>query len=54
MEKGRSSPTWMDHQDTYRRNLGSVIGLDSSQSVWNALKEAYAQDSQEREFTLRQ
>ena len=34
--------------------LGLVIGLDSSQSVWNALKEAYAQDSQEREFTLRQ
>ena len=25
--------------------LGLVIGLDSSQSVWNALKEAYAQDS---------
>jgi len=34
--------------------LGLVIGLDSSQLVWNALKEAYAQDSQEREFTLRQ
>ncbi|KAG5241400.1 26S protease regulatory protein [Salix suchowensis] len=34
--------------------LGLVIGLDSSQSVWNALKEAYAQDSQEREFNLRQ
>nr|GMD54198.1 Retrovirus-related Pol polyprotein from transposon TNT 1-94 [Ipomoea batatas] len=34
--------------------LGLVIGLESSQSVWNALKEAYAQDSQEREFTLRQ
>ncbi|EEF27825.1 conserved hypothetical protein [Ricinus communis] len=34
--------------------LGLVIGLDSSQSVWNALKEAYAPDSQEREFTLRQ
>ena len=34
--------------------LGLIIGLESSQSVWNALKEAYAQDSQEREFTLRQ
>ena len=34
--------------------LGLVIGLESSQSVWNALKEAYAQDSQELEFTLRQ
>lgn len=34
--------------------LGLVIGLDTSHSVWNALKEAYAQDSQEREFTLRQ
>ena len=32
--------------------LGLVIGLESSQSVWNALKEAYAQDSQELEFTL--
>ena len=34
--------------------MGLVIDLDSSQSVWNALKEAYAQDSQEREFTPRQ
>lgn len=34
--------------------LGLVIGLDSSKSVWDALKEAYAQESQEREFTLRQ
>ena len=33
--------------------LGLVIGLESSHSVWHALKEAYAQDSQEREFTLR-
>ena len=32
--------------------LGLVIGLDSSQSVLNTLKEAYAQDSQEKEFTL--
>ena len=34
--------------------LGLVIGQDTSKAVWNALKEAYAQDSQEREFTLRQ
>lgn len=34
--------------------LGLVIGLDTSLAVWNSLKEAYAQDSQEREFTLRQ
>ena len=33
--------------------LGLVIGLDTTKSVWDALKEAYAQDSQEREFTLR-
>lgn len=33
--------------------LGLVIGLDTSLAVWNSLKEAYAQDSQEREFTLR-
>ncbi|GMI65563.1 hypothetical protein like AT5G48050 [Hibiscus trionum] len=37
-----------------KETLGLVIDLDSSQLVWNALKEAYAQDSQEREFTLRQ
>ena len=34
--------------------LGLVIGLDTTLTVWEALKEAYAQDSQEREFTLRQ
>ena len=34
--------------------VGLVIGLESSQLVWNALKEAYAQDSQEQDFTLRQ
>ncbi|KZV21532.1 hypothetical protein F511_14870 [Dorcoceras hygrometricum] len=34
--------------------LGLVIGLESSQTVWSALKEAYAQESQEREFNLRQ
>ncbi|KZV38965.1 hypothetical protein F511_40717, partial [Dorcoceras hygrometricum] len=34
--------------------LGLAIGQETSRSVWNALKEAHAQDSQEREFTLRQ
>lgn len=34
--------------------LGLVIGLDTTLAVWEALKDAYAQDSQEREFTLRQ
>ena len=34
--------------------LGLVIGIDTAIAVWEALKEAYAQDSQEREFTLRQ
>ena len=35
-------------------SLGLVIGLETVRDVWSALKEAYAQDSQEREFTLRQ
>ncbi|CAA0818509.1 Unknown protein [Striga hermonthica] len=34
--------------------LGLVIGVDTAFGVWEALKDAYAQDSQEREFTLRQ
>ena len=34
--------------------LGLVIGLETAHAVWEALKDAYAQDSQEREFTLRQ
>lgn len=34
--------------------LGLVIGLDTAHAVWEALKNAFAQDSQEREFTLRQ
>ncbi|KAJ1424079.1 gag-polypeptide of LTR copia-type [Sesbania bispinosa] len=34
--------------------LGLVVGLDTSPAVWDALKDAYAEDSQEREFTLRQ
>ena len=34
--------------------LGLIVGLDTSYADWEALKSAYAQDSQEREFTLRQ
>jgi hypothetical protein len=34
--------------------LSLVIGLDSSQEVWNALHTAFAHDSQEREFHLTQ
>ena len=30
------------------------MGLDTANDVWEALKSAYAEDSQEREFTLRQ
>jgi len=33
--------------------LRLVVGLDTAHAVWEALKNAYAQDSQEREFTLR-
>ena len=33
--------------------LGLVVGLDTANAVWEALKNAYAEDSQEREFTLR-
>ncbi|GAB2281572.1 hypothetical protein Dimus_039478 [Dionaea muscipula] len=35
-------------------SLGLVVGLDSASAVWQALQDEYAQDSQEREFTLRQ
>ena len=34
--------------------LGLVVGLDTIFAVWNALKNEYAEDSQEREFSLRQ
>ena len=33
--------------------LGLAVGLETAYSVWEALKNSYAQDSQEREFTLR-
>ncbi|KAF5471292.1 hypothetical protein F2P56_011735 [Juglans regia] len=33
--------------------LGLVIGMDSATKIWTALREAYAQSSQEREFQLR-
>ncbi|KAG5222789.1 Retrovirus-related polyprotein from transposon [Salix suchowensis] len=35
-------------------SLGLVVGLDTAHAVWDALKNAYAEDSLEREFTLRQ
>ena len=34
--------------------LGLVVGLETTHILWEALKNAYAEDSQEREFTLRQ
>ncbi|GKV46548.1 hypothetical protein SLEP1_g53521 [Rubroshorea leprosula] len=34
--------------------LGIVVGLTTSREVWDALEEAYAQDSQKREFNLTQ
>nr|KYP45056.1 Retrovirus-related Pol polyprotein from transposon TNT 1-94 [Cajanus cajan] len=34
--------------------LGLVVGIDTSRAVWSTLKDAYAKDSQEREFTIRQ
>ena len=34
--------------------LSLVVGLETTSAVWEALKNAYAKDSQEREFTLRQ
>ncbi|KAJ1430917.1 Peptidase S10, serine carboxypeptidase [Sesbania bispinosa] len=52
--KGRSSPPRMDNWNTFEEALGLVVGLDTSHAVWDALKDAYAEDSQEREFTLRQ
>jgi hypothetical protein len=34
--------------------LSFVVGLETTSAVWEALKNVYAKDSQEREFTLRQ
>ena len=34
--------------------LGLVVGLDIATVVWEALKNAYAEDSQEQELTLKQ
>ena len=34
--------------------LGFVVGLDTAHVVWTWLKDSYAEDSQEREFTLSQ
>lgn len=35
-----------------KETLGLVIGIDTTQAVWNALKEEFAQESKEHEFTL--
>ena len=34
--------------------LGLVVGLDTAHPIWTTLKYLYAEDSQERGFTLRQ
>ena len=34
--------------------LSLVVGLETTSAVWEELKNSYAKDSQEREFTLRQ
>lgn len=34
--------------------LGLVVDINTAHAVWVALKEAYAEDSQEREFTISQ
>ncbi|KAL6316595.1 hypothetical protein AAG906_018850 [Vitis piasezkii] len=36
------------------QTLGLVVGLDIANVVWEALKNAYAEDSQEQELTLKQ
>ncbi|RVW21116.1 Retrovirus-related Pol polyprotein from transposon RE1 [Vitis vinifera] len=38
----------------YEETLGLVVGLDTTNVVWEALENAYTKNSQEREFTLRQ
>ncbi|RVW22077.1 Retrovirus-related Pol polyprotein from transposon RE1 [Vitis vinifera] len=34
--------------------LGLAVGLNTTNTIWEALKKAYVEDSQEREFTLRE
>ncbi|KAF2300900.1 hypothetical protein GH714_018107 [Hevea brasiliensis] len=46
--------SWWIYGTLSEESLGLVIGLETVHTVWSALKDAYAQDSQEREFTLRQ
>uniref|UniRef100_A0A0R0JXS9 Retrotransposon Copia-like N-terminal domain-containing protein n=1 Tax=Glycine max TaxID=3847 RepID=A0A0R0JXS9_SOYBN len=38
----------------FEEALGLVVGLDTAHVVWTTLKDSYAEDSQEPEFTLRQ
>ncbi|GLU20542.1 hypothetical protein SLE2022_367350 [Rubroshorea leprosula] len=47
-----SNPAYISQ--TFEEVLGIVVGLTTAHNVWNALEEAYAQDSQEREFNLNQ
>ncbi|KAI5677237.1 hypothetical protein M9H77_08187 [Catharanthus roseus] len=50
-------PLWREQVLSLELNGENQIDCfvdDTSKAVWDALKEAYAQDSQEREFTLRQ
>ena len=54
MEKSRSSSSRWIIGTLSEETLGLAVGLDTANDVWEALKNAYAEDSQEREFTLRQ
>ena len=38
----------------FEEALGLVVGLETTSTIWKALKNDYAKNSQEREFTLRQ
>jgi hypothetical protein len=52
MAKVESSPSRVDHWNTLRGNSRTRCWFDTAHAVWEALKNAYAQDSQEHEFTL--
>ncbi|RVX02174.1 Retrovirus-related Pol polyprotein from transposon RE1 [Vitis vinifera] len=54
MAKSRSSSSRWIIGTLSEETLGLAVGLDTANDVWEALKNAYAEDSQEREFTLRQ
>ncbi|RVW86387.1 Retrovirus-related Pol polyprotein from transposon RE1 [Vitis vinifera] len=54
MAKRRSSSSRGIIGTLSEETLGLAVGLDTANDVWEALKNAYAEDSQEPEFTLRQ